>query len=466
MLDRSAEILTLIQQGRLSPALARLKLWLSKDPNSAPAWHLLGIVQLHRSDYNAAEAALHQALQISPTDAYARNNRALVLLRLGRAEESRREAQAAIDRQPGEPGFLANLGYACEALRDYHDMADAFEQALALGADPQECGLAIAKARRQLTQWNKAREALAALSLTDPEVVTETLVLAHASGDRAAVARAEPLCQDDWDGIAAALVKAGQIEPAVDYYQRHLDDHPDDASARYLLEALTGQVAREANAAYVSSVFDNAAEQFDQHLLGPLDYQVPAWLTRQLPAWAPVNQVWDIGCGTGLAAGPVKQAYPAADLIGFDLSAAMLDQAKQKGHYRALHQLDVRDPQVFDALPADQQAPDLVLLMDVLIYVPDASRWLANAMTRVPEGCRWVITLEQGHHERIHKQGRIQHDGDALMAALPPHHCLHDELAPLRVEAGKTVVGRWLVLVSSPVAGAEHSHLTDSNSNA
>ncbi|MEP4547329.1 MAG: methyltransferase [Saccharospirillum sp.] len=448
MLDRSAEILTLIQQGRLSPALARLKLWLKKDPGSAPAWHLLGVTHLHRNDYSAAEAALQQALQISPTDGYARNNRALVLLRLGRAGESRREAEAAIARQPNEPGFLANLGYACEALRDYEAMADAFGRALALGGDGLECGLAIAKARRHLQQWSEARSALASLPLTEPDVLTETLVLAHASADRATVARTEPLCQDNWDSLAGALVKAGLSEPAETYYRRHLQQHPGDTSARYLLEALTGRVSREANAAYVASVFDGAAEQFDQHLLGPLDYQAPAWLTRHLTDWVPVRQVWDIGCGTGLAAGPVKQAYPEADLIGFDLSAAMLNQAKQKGHYRALHQMDVRDPEVFDALPADQQRPDLVLLMDVLIYVPDASRWLANAMTRMPEGCRWVITLEQGHHERIHKQGRIQHDGDELMAALPPHRCLHDETAPLRVEAGKTVIGRWLVLVS------------------
>lgn len=135
MLDRSAEILTLIQQGRLSPALARLKLWLKKDPGSAPAWHLLGVVQLHRHDYNAAEAALQQTLQLRPEDAYARNNRSLVLLRLGRADDSRREAEAAVARQPSEPGFLANLGYACEALRDYVAMADAFERALAQGAD-------------------------------------------------------------------------------------------------------------------------------------------------------------------------------------------------------------------------------------------------------------------------------------------------------------------------------------------
>lgn len=448
MLDRSAEILILLQQGRLSPALARLKLWLKKDPQSAPAWHLLGVVHLHRNDYNAAEAALHQALRLHPGDAYARNNLALVLLRLGRAAASRREAEAAIEQQPAEPGFLANMGYACEALRDYAAMADAFERARTLGADLQECGLAISRARRQLRQWSEARVALAGLPVTDSEVRTETLVLAHASGDLATVARVEPHCQDDWDSIAAALVKAGQFEPAEDYYQRHLQRHPGDASARYLLEALTGRVSREANAAYVSAVFDGAAEQFDQHLLGPLDYQAPAWLTRHLPEWAPVNRVWDFGCGTGLAAGPIKQIYPNADLIGFDLSAAMLEQAKQKGQYRALHQLDIRVPHLFDVVPADQQAPDLVLLMDVLIYVPDASRWLANAMTRMPEGCRWVITLEQGHHGRIHKQGRIQHDGDELMAALPPHRCMQDETAPLRVEAGKTVTGRWLVLVS------------------
>lgn len=117
--------------------MARLRLWLRKTrkvhpPGICSAWFSYIAATITR-----LEAALHQALRLRPGDAYARNNRALVLLRLGKAAESRLEADRAIAARPEEPGFLANLGYACEALRDYAAMADAFERALSQGADPR-----------------------------------------------------------------------------------------------------------------------------------------------------------------------------------------------------------------------------------------------------------------------------------------------------------------------------------------
>lgn len=449
MTDRTAEILSLLNQNRLSPALARLKLWLRKEPEATQAWHLLGVVHLHREDYQAAETALSRALELRPADSYARNNRALALLRLGRSTDSRRDAEAAVKQQPDEAGFWANLGYACEALRDFAAMADAFAQADALSGGDPEFILAGASARRQVGNLVGAEADLKRLPAHgDLAIDIERLLLALSLGDTARIKYAETACGRDLVATAGALAEEGLYESAQRLYRAHLCRHPEDASVRYLADALSGQVDKNANPYYVEALFDDAAERFDERLLGRLGYQAPDWLARHLPLLAPANCVWDLGCGTGLAGAEVRSAWPQARCIGFDLSAGMLAQAEHKGDYDALHQVDIQNPDFINALLLAEQTPDLVLLMDVLIYLPGASEWLAAMMERLPAGCRWVITLEDGPHERIHNGARIQHDADALKAALPDHDCLIDERAVLRYERGQPVGGRWLVLQS------------------
>lgn len=63
-----AEIAVLIRQGKLETADRRLQSLLAKNPDSAKARTLIGLVYLRETRYADAETALHKALQLDPLD--------------------------------------------------------------------------------------------------------------------------------------------------------------------------------------------------------------------------------------------------------------------------------------------------------------------------------------------------------------------------------------------------------------
>ena len=443
---KATEILQLIQQDRLSPASARLKLWLKKEPDNADAWHLMGVVHLHREAFADAREALARAHRLQPGNPYILNNQAVALLRLGRPNESVETARNALALADADPAFWANLGYALQARRDFGAMADAFEHATRRAPGDTEFILGWATALRHQGDYTAARAVLNKADHPDLGIRLEYLVLAVLTGDPNAEHQADRALRGYDLEAADALADAGCTEAALTRYQRHLERHPNDATARYLAHALEGRIAEANNIDYVEHLYDEAAPRFEERLLGHLDYRGPQWLAEHLNHLGQPGLVWDLGCGTGLAGPVLKAQWPSATLIGVDLSDAMLALAQKKRCYAALHHASLNDGRFLDQLAPEHQEPDLVLLMDVLIYIPNATDWLRSLVDKLPGGCRVVITLEQGRHEQIQPQARIQHDGDAIKAALAPNPCVLDEVGMIRMEKGQAVDGRWLIL--------------------
>jgi len=114
------------------------------------------------------------------------------------------------------------------------------------------------------------------------------------------------------------------------------------------------------------SVFDGCADTFDKHLVQELDYDTPHRLVELIcrcagPATAQWN-VLDLGCGTGLSGSAI--APYARNLVGVDLSANMLTQARALGLYQRLEQQELL--QLMHDEPAASY--DLIIAADVLIY--------------------------------------------------------------------------------------------------
>ncbi|MBF0127148.1 MAG: methyltransferase domain-containing protein, partial [Magnetococcales bacterium] len=97
-------------------------------------------------------------------------------------------------------------------------------------------------------------------------------------------------------------------------------------------------------------------------------------------------RVLDAGCGTGMVGGLLRDR--AAGLDGVDLSADMLEKAREKGLYDRLHLGDLL------LFMTDHPATyDVVVSAATLIHFGDLSRlFLAVARTLRPGGC-FVFTL-------------------------------------------------------------------------
>ena len=105
-------------------------------------------------------------------------------------------------------------------------------------------------------------------------------------------------------------------------------------------------------------------------------------------------RVLDIGSGTGDLAAEIRNAFPAADLLGLDVSAAAVEHAAQKVPAATFLQRDLvsgSDPE-----PAYRGWATHAVCSEVLEHVDDPEALLANARAYLAAGCRLIVTVPGG----------------------------------------------------------------------
>jgi len=83
------------------------------------------------------------------------------------------------------------------------------------------------------------------------------------------------------------------------------------------------------------------------------------------------SRVLDVGTGTGVAAHALADWFPAADVVGVDLAAAMIDEARRKGGRAGFEVADASQ------LPFPDASFDLVVLMNAVPFFDEIARVLA-----------------------------------------------------------------------------------------
>ncbi|HEV7433333.1 MAG TPA: methyltransferase domain-containing protein [Pseudorhizobium sp.] len=166
---------------------------------------------------------------------------------------------------------------------------------------------------------------------------------------------------------ALALEKAGDIDAAVAAYRQVLDIDPDDhGGAAVRIAALgRGEAPPRAPDAYVETLFDQHADSFEDILVEQLSYSVPVMVRQRLQdlELGPFKRMLDLGCGTGLTGGALRDMVE--DVTGIDISENMVEIAHEKDLYETLYVAEVED-----FLEDNDEEPfDLVTATDVLPYL-------------------------------------------------------------------------------------------------
>ncbi len=269
-----------------------------------------------------------------------------------------------------------------------------------------------------------------------------------------------------WFALGEVKARLGDNAAAIDAFRRAGAADPEDRhGATVQLARLTGQAA-PMPAGYVRALFDQYARHYDLSLLEGLDYRGPQLLFDAAMAACDAlgrepyfDRAFDLGCGTGLASTVFSQRIDS--LVGVDLSAVMIEQARRTGRYNHLHVSDVLE---FLAREGERSA-DLVIAADSLPYCSDLAP-LARAAARVlDDGGLFAFTVEthDGPGVLLRETMRYAHGEDHVRAALTAAGLAVVSLAAASSRREKSIPVPGLVVVAAkPASTVPPSGITSS----
>ena len=340
----------------------------------------------------------------------------------GRLEAAERRFAASLALLPGRASTLTNLGAVRLKLGRVEDALAVLDEALAQEPDNVE---ALGHRATALAELGRHSEALAGFE----RVVALAPDLAHA-----------------WTLRGSVLKDLGRLDEATASFRQALAHGGDERLNRYYLAGLEGRGAPEAPPReYVQALFDGYAPAFDEQLVGVLRYQAPQVLASGLRALdRRFERAMDLGCGTGLC-GPLIAPFTGA-VDGVDLSAAMLERAREKGVYASLAQADLAD-----WLATAEPGYDLALAADVFIYVGALDKVFAGVARALRPGGVFCFSVEHagdGEGLALRPSLRYAHALPYVQRLADAHgfSILRTERAPIREDQREPIPGLYLWL--------------------
>lgn len=325
-----------------------------------------GLQHLQSGRLADAEACFEQALALVPGRPSALTNLGAVRLMRGRPADALAPLEQAAQAEPDNLEAWAHLGLARARLGQDDAAVQAFERALALQPGHAALRFEVAAALGRLGRPAEALPHLDAHLAARPE-------------DPAA-----------WTMRGHLLRELGRGEESAGAYERAIALGGDEALNRFFLSGVRGgEPVPRPPEAYVRSLFDDYADDFDAHLVDRLHYtgheRVAALLRRTGRRF---RAVLDLGCGTGLLAPLLADVADRID--GVDLSPPMIERARARGLYT---RLDAGD--LVELMQRSEERYDAVAAADVFIYVGELDAVFAGVRRLTERGALFAFSVER-----------------------------------------------------------------------
>jgi predicted TPR repeat methyltransferase len=205
-------------------------------------------------------------------------------------------------------------------------------------------------------------------------------------------------------------------------------------------------VPAQCSSPYIEETFDAFANSFES-VLGRLKYCGPQLVQDYLATLkfsAASLSVLDLGCGTGMV-GEVLKPY-ARELVGVDLSQAMLDQSAAKQIYRQLYKSDITD-----FLLGCREQYDLITCMDTFVYLGQLDKVIELIYRRLNAGGMLIFSTEKligtaGLDYQLNISGRYSHHPGYLNKLLGDtgFKLQYASDVPIRTESGCQIEGQFV----------------------
>jgi predicted TPR repeat methyltransferase len=335
-------------------------------PDNAGAWATLAMTLQNAGRIEEAISAYNRALGINPLSAEIACNLGALTMSVGNWEQGVRYFEQALAIKPDFPEALLNLG---TALKDQGKPGEAivrYEQALAIKPDYAEARICLGLA---LMDHGKL-----AAAISEAKVASQYNVSTHFAHYQ----------------LGVLLARSGFREEAQVQFELYMKRDPEDFQGARMVLAKLGfePIPKRAPDALLNRLYSARAVGWNQGEI-TRTYRgadlVSGALERLLGVSENLN-ILDAGCGTGLVG--IRVRHRARRLEGVDLSAAMLEKAKEKGIYNQLYQGDL-----VAFLSSHSDRYDVVTCAATLIHFSDLSPVFEAAAKAIRAGGLFIFTL-------------------------------------------------------------------------
>jgi len=414
--------LALVALGQHQAAIDALRTSLNLDAAQPAIWTSLAGALLQLNLGEEAEAACTQAIAFDANNAAPWQIRALA--RAGREDFA--GAAAAFARTielAGESATLrANLATMLFQCGQFHEAVDNFDRAIAL-----EPAAAIA---------DMARLARFVVAAVEDDMDAARAIYPDGNDPGTDIAFKTALLYLDRAGQRAASARVAELWAVC---------RPDNKEARHLRDAALARPTDRTPAALVAQHFDALADEFDDKLVRRLGYDGPGQMLRLIaPHVAPAAtlEVLDAGCGTGLCAAHLRPY--ARHLAGVDLSARMLDKARQRSLYDDLQEADL-----IEFVSRESGRWDLIVAADCFPYLGVLEPVFDAAAAALKQGGWFAFSTEAAETDGfvLRTSGRYGHGRDYIAALANGRFEIVERFAAmLRREGGRPLDGDYFLL--------------------
>ncbi|MCA0199444.1 MAG: tetratricopeptide repeat protein [Proteobacteria bacterium] len=399
-------------------AAGYLQRYIDHDPRSAEAW--VHLARLHDLGGEAAlaEAAYAKALDREPMNVLAALGRGDSLFHLGRVDEAIALYRRAVASAPQDAVALFALGSALRTQGAESEGHDYLRRSLEI--DP---GNARAHVNLGLTYFNTGNLKGAEASARNALLIDDQLQIAHVllgltlaeQGDLPAAANALSRAaasshhSEALFALAAVQSALGHKSAAELALQRVLAAEPDNGEAKHVLNALHGAPIFAPDESYARETFDRLAQRYDTQELHFRGYNVPAAIADLIEAHEPerhsIVRLADLGCGTGLVAATLHDAFRTETILGIDTSPNMAKIAGAKALYDQILIGDARD------IAKLEGTFDVITAGDLFPYLGELAAFMTAARARLAHGglLAYSIELSQSAPVALGPDGRFVH---------------------------------------------------------
>ena len=424
-------------------------------PRSAEAWGDLADVYAEAGRSAEALEAYRKAMDLSPYLARARNNLGDLLQRMERSAEAVAHWHEAIKIDPKLPEPYCNIGKALVAEGKFEEAEQMYRRAVAAQPNYAPAHNNLAGVLWKAGRKKESSDSLCRALQINPNNAEAWFNLGLAWDDAGKADEAmgcwskaiaiKPDYAVAHQNLGEALDRKGDRLGAIKEWEETLRLRPDLVELKFYLAAAKATDAPQPTVpppAYIATLFDGYADQFDQHLVKTLEYRVPQHLLEAAKRTGRerFDVVIDAGCGTGLC-GEAFRAI-AGRLVGVDVAPNMIEKSRQRGIYDELIV-----GRVEEALRGRRDV-ELVLAGDVLNYVGELGGVFDAVGAALRQEGYFLFSIEKPTSEEgeglilrrtrryAHSRGyieRLAHDAGMEL--------VETREAPIRMDRGKPLDG-------------------------